>query len=302
MLCLFHAAHVRAERCLIDICEAELLQCRLEHVRRHLRSELSRKRWSYLCNDGSAGLHGTDQLENLRFIRDCAERTAHHAHAAGDAHLLINTRPADLVRFDGIYAACRLAGTFLVTDGIVRTYLLTLSALDTFLLVDDGFPVLHGNRTARAHTLAGMRKAAHAGACHLVTVLGTGIARGRNYLHQRRLIILLVNITLLQPLCQVSRMLSVLRTQTHSHGKPDSLTDNCTVAVHTLPILGFFIIYDLVGKRLHVILQVGRVVGKICYLLEHSSSPLPYRGVYPSHTAHLSLPPFPCAPYQYTQC
>ncbi len=254
MLRLRHTAQIRADGSLVDIREAKLLQGRLEHLRRDLRPELSGKGGRYLGDDLPARLHGADQLEYLGLVRYRPEGTADHAHPAGHAHFIVNIGAAEPVGLDGVYAAGGLAGALLVADGVIGTHILAFPALDAFLLVNHGLAVHHGDSPLWAYAVARMGYAAHAGAGDFIMVLRAGIAGRGDDLHQRRLIVFLIDIALFQSLCQMAGMLSVLRPQAHAHGQADALSDNGPVAVYALPVQGLFIIYDFVGERLHVIL------------------------------------------------
>ena len=144
-----------------------------------------------------------------------------------------------------------------MADGIIWTDIFALSAFYAFFLINDGFAVDHGNRALGTDALAGMGHTAHAGACHLIMILRACVTRGRDNLHQRRLIVFLPDIALLQALGQVPGMLPVLRPQAHPHGQSNALTDYGSVTVDALPVQRLFIIYNLIGKRFHIVLQVG---------------------------------------------
>ena len=206
-----HTSHVSAQRCLIDIRKPQFLQRCLEHLRCHLRTELSGKCRCYLGYDLPSGLHGTDQLEDLRLVSNRSKGTAYHTLTTGYTFFIVDHGSSHMVRCNSSNTAGSLTGTLFMANSIIRADLTTFSALDTFFLINDRFPILHGNRTLGADTLAGMCQAPHAGAGHLITVLRAGITSRRNDLHQRGLIIFFINITLFQSLCQMSGMLTVLR-------------------------------------------------------------------------------------------
>ena len=292
MLCFRHTSHIRTQSSFIYIRKSQFLQCCLEHLRRYLGTELSGKCRCYLGYDLPSGLHGTDQLENLGLIGNGTEGTAYHTLTAGYTFLIVDHGSSHMVRCNSSNTAGSLTGTLFVTNRIIRADFTTFSALDTFFLINDRFPVLHGNRTLGADTLAGMCQTSHAGTGHLVTVLRAGIACRRNDLHQRGFIIFLINIALFQSLCQMSGMLTVLRAQAHTHGQTDALTDDRSVTINALPELRLFIVYDLIRQRLHIIFQIRGIVSQISHFLKYSSSPLSYRSIDPSHAAHITLPPF----------
>jgi hypothetical protein len=143
-----------------------------------------------------------------------------------------------------------------VTDGIVRANLFALAALDALVLIDDRLAVLEMDGAPGADFLAGMCHTAHAGIGNLIPVLGACVAGGRDDLHQRGLVIFLCNITLLQTFRQMSGTLTVLRPQAHTHGQTDPLPYDSSVTVDGFPEFGLFVIYHLVGKSLHIILEI----------------------------------------------
>ena len=162
MLCLRHTAQIRSYGRLVYLRKTQLLQRRLEHVRRHLGAELPHKSRGHLGNDLLPGLHGPNQLENLRFVRYGPEGAADHAHAAGNTDIIVYIGPPEFVRLDGINAAGRLAGPLLMADSVVGTNLLAFSAFDAFFLINDGFSLHHGNGALGTDAVARMRHTAHA--------------------------------------------------------------------------------------------------------------------------------------------
>ena len=55
-------------------------------------------------------LDGVDQLENLALVSNGGEGAVDQAHAAGDALVIVDLGPAELVGADGVHAAGRGAG------------------------------------------------------------------------------------------------------------------------------------------------------------------------------------------------
>ena len=212
MLCFRHTSHIRTQCSFIYIRKSQFLQCCLEHLRRYLGTKLSSKSRCHLCNDRAAGLHGTDQLEYLGLVSNGTKGAAYHTLTTGNTFFIIDNSSSHMIRFDSRYTTGRFTGTLFMANSIIRADLTTFSALDTFFLINDRFPILHGNRTLGADTLAGMCQTSHAGTGHLVTVLRAGITRRRNDLHQRGFVIFFINITLFKSLCQMAGMLAVLRS------------------------------------------------------------------------------------------
>lgn len=64
---------------------------------------------------------------------------------AGYAFILVDGGASLFIALDGFYTAGTFAGAFFMGDGIVRTDSFASSAMDTFVLVDEGFSVYHGN-------------------------------------------------------------------------------------------------------------------------------------------------------------
>ena len=179
-----------------------------------------------------------------------------------------------------------------MTNGIIGAYSLTFTALNAFLLINYGFAVHHSNGAFGTDALTRMGNTAHAGTGDLIFILRTGITGRRNHLHQRRFIIFLIDVAFFQPLCQMSRTLSVLRPETHSHGKTDTLPDNSPVTVNALKKLSLFIVYNLIGKRFHIILKTGGMICQIGHFLKHFPAFLSDRSVNSSHT-HIKHHTFP---------
>ena len=90
--------------------------------------------------------------------------------------MIINYRPAVGIAFDGPQAAGRLAGPLPVSDGIIGTDFLALTAPDTFFLVDHRLSLLKANGTSGAHQLTGMSHTTHTGIGDFIHILRAGIA------------------------------------------------------------------------------------------------------------------------------
>ena len=118
-------------------------------------------------------------------------------------------------------------------------------------------------------------------------ILRACVAGRWDNLHQRRFIIFFPDIALFQPLGQMPGTLTVLRAQTHAHGQADTLTDNRAVTIDAFPIPGFFIIHNLVGQCLHIILQIHRIICQVRDFLKNPASALSDRCIDSSHTAHM---------------
>ena len=122
ILGFFNGTQVRADGDLHHIVKAQELHGWLQLFRRHVRAELAHKGRSHGGDDTVALVDGLDDLEDLAFVRDGAERTVYKAHAAGHALVVIDLRAAQLVGADGIHAAGLGAGAFHLMDGAVGAY------------------------------------------------------------------------------------------------------------------------------------------------------------------------------------
>ena len=138
------------------------------------------------------------------------------------------------VRVNRIHTAVRKAWALLVRDRIVGADRLAFTTFDAFLLINHRPSVFHCDGASWTHLITRMCKTSHALVCHFIPVLWTCIARRRNHLHQRRLIILFINITLLHPLADLYGL--ILGAQRHTHRKPRALADNLALTVNVIPI------------------------------------------------------------------
>lgn len=75
-----------------------------------LLSKLPHERRSNLGDNLPARLHGTDQLENLGFVRNRAKGTVYHALSAGYTQIRVDYCSVFCVVFNGIYPTGRKAG------------------------------------------------------------------------------------------------------------------------------------------------------------------------------------------------
>src|SRR5699024_8808597 len=123
----------------------------------------------------------------------------------------------------------------LFRNGVIGADRLTLSALDTFGLVDKGFPIHKGDGPLRTDLHTGVGQTALAHVADVVSLLLTGLAGRRDHLHGRRLIIFVGDIAGLSSRRKMDRL--VLRAQGQSHGQPESLADDSPGSVHALPVL-----------------------------------------------------------------
>ncbi len=104
-----------------------------------------------------------DNVQYIRFIRDCAERTLIHAGTAGDTFIIINLCRLVLVHRYCFYLAGVNARAFSVCDCRKRTDLCASTAVDTFRFINMCYVVLiKSNSAPFAHVLTAVRKTASA--------------------------------------------------------------------------------------------------------------------------------------------
>ena len=135
------------------------------------------------------------KLKNLRFIRNSPKWTAYHTHTTGNTFFVVNRCPSHFITFNSIDTTSSGTRTFFFCNGVVRTNTFTLSALDTFFLINHRFSFYYRNCSFGANFLTGMSYTSSAHIGNFIHFCFTGITGRRNYLHQRRLIIFFINIT-----------------------------------------------------------------------------------------------------------
>src|SRR5699024_5084942 len=122
--------------------------------------ELVDERRRHDGDDLVAALDGLDELEDLAFVDDGAERAVDQAHAAGNALVVVDVSAAVFVRVDGAHAAGGGAGAFGLDDGTVGAGVDAAAALDAQALVDMALAVAEADGLFGADLLAGVRQAA----------------------------------------------------------------------------------------------------------------------------------------------
>ena len=83
-------------------------------------------------NDPVSPFDGVDQLEDLPLVGNGAEGAVDNAHPAGDAFVIVDFCPPQLVGADGVHPAGLGAGPFHFENGPVRADVLAAAALDAF--------------------------------------------------------------------------------------------------------------------------------------------------------------------------
>ena len=223
------------------------------------------------------------QLEDLGFVGNGSEGTADHAHAAGNAFFRIDLCPSLLIAFDGVHAAGSGAGALQPGDGVIRADLLALAAADAFFLIDDGFPLFDDDSSLGADLAAGMRHASAAHIADYVTVWFAGVAGRWNHLHERRLIILFIDVAFFHSGSDMHSF--VLRPQGHTHGQTDPFAGYRPLPVDAVAVLRPFL-DDTVGYRLNFCFKMILIRFKChcCDFSEDFPADFSDRSVQSSHT------------------
>ena len=169
---------VCAEGNLDDIRKAQLTDGRLE------LADICVAKMALDCrgkggNDRLAALEGLNHRDNVRTVRDRAERAADHAGATADAAAVIDRSAVVVVLADRIDRARADAGTHGIGNRIVRAGRRTASALFTFGRVDVCALAGDGNRAKRTGRLAFFRQTFLAVICNRKAADRTALAGSR---------------------------------------------------------------------------------------------------------------------------
>ena len=174
---LLHGAKVRADGHFHHVGEAQDAHGGLELCGGGLLAELAHEGGGHAGDDLIVALHGVDDLEDLALVGNGGEGAVHQAHAAGDALVVVDLGPAQLVGFDGVHAAGCGAGALNLADGVVGALVEAPAAFDALVLVNVAMRVLvQINGILGAHIHAGMGQAALAAVRNPDLLGGAGIA------------------------------------------------------------------------------------------------------------------------------
>ena len=251
---LGNCADICAQSDFIDLRKAQSKQSCLEFFWSNAGTKLSHKGRSNFCDNFCSFFQCVRQLENLRFIRNSAERTVYHAHTAGNTFLIVDHSTSLTVTFNGVDAAGFRAGAFLVGNSVVGTDSFTLSAADTFFLIDHRASVDDGNGALGANLRAGVSNAAPAHITDFVFIRFTGIAGRGDHLHQRGLIIFFIDIAGFNSRGNMNCL--IFRAKGHSHSQTHSFAGDCPFPVNTFTVSCFFLndgvrnCFDIGNQRL----------------------------------------------------
>ena len=262
-------AHVCAQRHFKHLGKAELQERRLDLAGGRLVAELPHIGGRDGGDDLISPADGADELEELRFIGDGAEGAADHAHAAGNALIGVDLRPAQLVRLDGLDAARLRAGAGAVGDGVVRAGGLALAALDAFGLVDDRLSVHDGHGALGADGGARVRHAAAAVVRHLIHIRLAGRAGGGNDLDKGRLVVFIGDVAGAKACGDVHGL--VFGAERKPHRQAHALGTDGALAPDALAVERLVAGGDLVRDRLDGVLQfrLVRFKGDARHLYKH---------------------------------
>ena len=179
------------------------------------------------CHDGNNLItleNGLNDLEDLALIHNGTKGTGNQALSTGNTLVLIDHRAALIIGTDGIHTAGGGAGALQMDNGVVRTGLGALAALDAFRLINVRLAVFELDSALGADLFAGTGKAVLAVLGDLILVGGAGMAGIGNGVDQRRLIILLRNRGMIHTLGD--QMAAIRRTKAQAHSKAHTLTGN----------------------------------------------------------------------------
>ena len=205
--------------------------------------------------------------------------------SAGNTQICVNIGTPLLIALNGINPTVGKAGPYLMGNSIIRTDRLTFSAFNTLFLVDHRMAADHGYSSSRTDLPARMGNTTHTLVGYLIAVFRTRITGRWNHLHQWRFIIFFINITFFHPLRHMHRR--IFRTERQAHRQSDLLPYNGPLPINTF-VFRFIIINNLIRKRFHIILQIFRMISKICHLFKNPSSIFAYLSIDTSHLQYLS--------------
>ena len=243
---------------------------------------------------GHAGHHllppaeGLAQLVDLALVGNGAEGAVHQAHAAGDALVVVDFSPAQLVGLNGVHAAGGGAGAVDPADGPVGTLVVALAALDALALVDVAVLVLiqiDGVFGADVH--ARVRNTALAAVRDADLLRRAGVAGVRDDVYQGILVVLLEFLGPLNVLADGRGVPGVAHIQ--AHGQADPLLHNGPLQKHVMTVFGHVALDHLEGDMV-CLAGIAALKGQPGNLLEYGASNVVYRAVNSSHQSFLHVP------------
>ena len=217
----------------------------------------------------------------MAWVSDGAKGTVHQAHTAGDAFVVVDFGPAQLVRADGVHAAGAGAGPFHAADGVIGALIQAAAAFDALLLIDVGAVILPDvDRVLGAHVHAGAGDAALAVGGDADLLLRAGVAGKRNDVDQGRLIVFFRDAGLLDALAGGAKL--GCRAQRQTAGQTQTLHHHRALAEHVVAVLGRLARYDFIGDLVDPGI-VPALVGQAGHLGEYVPAEIVNSAVYTSH-------------------
>ena len=232
-------------------------------------------------NDLVTALDGLDQLEDLALVGDGGEGAVHQAHTAGDALIIIDLSPAQLIGLDGVHAAGGSTGTLHLGDRPVGALVKALAALDTLALINVAalvFVQIDGILGADVH--AGVGNAALAAVGDADLLGRAGVAGIGDDIDQGLVEIFLIRGGILDIGADGGR--GAVGVQIHAQSQLEPGGNNGPLQEHVMAMVGNLSGNDLVGDHVHLLVIVA-LIGQSGHFCEYAAADIVYRAVYTSH-------------------
>ena len=242
-----HCAEIRANGDLHHVSKAQRPHGGLQFGGGGLLAVLAHKSRRHAGNDLLVPPDGLNHLKDLALIRNGGKGAVDKAHTAGDALIIIDLGPAQLVRLDGIHAAGGGAGAFDLGNCPVGTLIEAFAALDAFALVNMAVLVLvQINGVAGADVHAGVGNAALAAVRNTDLLGGAGIAGVGNDVDQRLIEILLIRGSLLNLGADGGGR--AVGVQIHAQSQLDPCGDNGALQKYIVTVVSHLTGNQLIGE------------------------------------------------------
>ena len=242
---------------------------------------LSHKCGSHAGDDLFTTLDGLDQLEDLALVGDGGEGAVHQAHTAGDALIIIDLSPAQLIGLDGVHAAGGSTGALHLGDRPVGALVKALAALDTLALINVAalvFIQIDGVLGADVH--AGVGNAALAAVGDADLLGRAGVAGIGDDIDQGLVEIFLIRGGILDIGADGGR--GAVGVQIHAQSQLEPGGNNGPLQEHVMAMVGNLSGNDLVGDHVHLLVIVA-LIGQSGHFCEYAAADIVYRAVYTSH-------------------
>ena len=230
-----------------------------------------------------------NKLEDLALVHNGAKGAVHKAHAAGNALVVVDLRPAQFVRADGVHAAGGGAGALHLDDGVIGAHIHALAALDALVLIDHRAAAGgEADGVLGADLLAGVGKAAAAHVGHLHLFGRAGRTGELDDVDERRVVVFAGDHAVLD--ARVGGRLLVHRAQGQAHGQADALGNDGPFQKDAVAVGAHLTGNDLVRQLHHLGGVVLPLVGKTGHLGEYLAANVGHGGVDTAHCAHKRTP------------